>query len=258
MPCSTGTARSAKDLATQANYDGFLEQLAREDLVPGTVTIDDKWQDAYGTCRPDPAKWEDLRGWIANRHAQGQRVLLWWKAWDPEGLPPELCVRNRDGVPVAFDPTNPAARDELRRAVARMLAAEGLDADGLKVDFTARTPGGSALSTHGDAHHKGARGDTGRRGWRRRLGRRGRRPGATGAARHHNRHGQREKCDDQPQHHPPCSSPRRLTHLAEPHRRVGRRGSRLPPSHHEQPGPPPAPVWRRPPRGDATFAVAAR
>jgi len=34
-------------------------------------------------------------------------VLLWWKAWDPEGLPPELCIRNPDGTPVAFDPTNP-------------------------------------------------------------------------------------------------------------------------------------------------------
>lgn len=143
-------ARIAADFATQERYDEFLAELDAHGLVPGTVVIDDKWQDAYGTNRPDAAKWPDLRGWIAGRHARGQRVLLWWKAWDPEGLDPELCVRDPDGRPVAVDPTNPLARDELRRVVAAMLGADGLDADGLKVDFTARTPRGRALSTDGD------------------------------------------------------------------------------------------------------------
>ena len=69
--------------------------------------IDDKWQATYGGNEPDAAKWPDLRGWIADRHERGQHVLLWWKAWDPEGLPAELCIRRPDGVPVALDPTNP-------------------------------------------------------------------------------------------------------------------------------------------------------
>jgi hypothetical protein len=139
----------AADYATQVEYDGFLEHLGREDLEPGTLTIDDKWQATYGLNEPDPAKWPDLRGWIDARHARGLRVLLWWKAWDPEGLPPELCVRNPDGDPVALDPSNPAAREELRRIVAQMLSPDGLDADGLKIDFTARTPSGRALTSHG-------------------------------------------------------------------------------------------------------------
>jgi hypothetical protein len=58
-------------------------------------------------------------------------------------------VRNPDGEAVAFDPSNPAAREELRRVVHRMLAPDGLDGDGLKIDFTARTPSGRALSPHG-------------------------------------------------------------------------------------------------------------
>jgi hypothetical protein len=143
------TGRFAGELATQANYDRFLAELEAGGVDPRTVVLDDKWQDAYGTNAPDPAKWPDLAGWIEGRHERGQKVLLWWKAWDPEGLPPELCVRAPDGRPVALDPSNPAARDELGRIVGRMLAPDGLDADGLKIDFTARTPSGQSLAKHG-------------------------------------------------------------------------------------------------------------
>ena len=136
--------------ATQANYDAFLERLEREGLVPGTVVLDDKWQTAYGTNEPDAEKWPDLKGWIADRHARGQHVLLWWKAWDPEGLPAELCIRTPDGEPVAVDPTNPAAREALARQMTELMSPDGLDADGLKVDFTARAPSGHALAAHGD------------------------------------------------------------------------------------------------------------
>jgi hypothetical protein len=78
-------------------------------------------------------------------------VLLWWKAWDPEGVPPALCVRTPDGTPVGLDPTSPATREFLEAMVGRLLDPEGLDADGLKIDFTARTPIGHALSAHGSA-----------------------------------------------------------------------------------------------------------
>jgi hypothetical protein len=139
----------ARDYATQANYDTFLGALEEHGVVPGTVVLDDKWQATYGRNEPDLAKWPDLRRWIAARHERGQRVLLWWKAWDPEGLAPELCVRTREGVPVGFDPANPAARAELQEIVHSLLSPEGLDADGLKIDFTARTPSGEALDGGG-------------------------------------------------------------------------------------------------------------
>lgn len=141
--------RAARDFATQERYDEFLAHLERQGVVPGTVVVDDKWQEAYGTCEPDRAKWPNLRAWVAARHERGQRVLLWWKAWDPQGLPPELCVRTADGLPVAVDPGNPATRDALREIVSRMLERDGIGADGLKVDFTARTPSGTALSAAG-------------------------------------------------------------------------------------------------------------
>ena len=133
----------ARDHATQANYDAFLARLADHGVISRTVVLDDKWQATYGRNEPDTAKWPDLRGWIARQHDAGRHVLLWWKAWDPEGLPPELCIRNAAGVPVAFDPNNASARDELADIATRMI--DELGADGFKVDFTARTPAGRGL-----------------------------------------------------------------------------------------------------------------
>jgi hypothetical protein len=143
--------RPAAALATQENYDSFLGRLEQRDVVPGIVIIDDKWQAAYGTNEPDPEKWPSMRAWIAERHARGQHVLLWWKAWDVEGLPEELCVRTPDGAPIGLDPGNPRARETLREVVTSMLSPNGLDADGLKIDFTARTPSGRALTHAGPA-----------------------------------------------------------------------------------------------------------
>jgi hypothetical protein len=145
------SGRPAATFATQASYDAFLDRLDAERVAPGTVVVDDKWQTRYGTNQPDESKWPDLRGWIARRHERGQKVLLWWKAWDPEGLAPELCIRTSGGAPIAVDPTNPATRAELARQLTALLSPEGLDADGLKIDFTARAPSGHALELQGTA-----------------------------------------------------------------------------------------------------------
>ena len=78
-------------------------------------------------------------------------MLLWWKAWDPEGCPARAVrahPRRRSG---GIDPSNPRTRDALAAMVARLLSPDGLDADGLKVDFTGRTPAGQALVSHGGA-----------------------------------------------------------------------------------------------------------
>lgn len=141
----------APEYARQALYEGFLATLAAHGVHPGTVVIDDKWQTTYGENAVDEAKWPDLRGFVAARHAAGQHVLLWLKAWDPDGVPPEECVRNAAGLPVAVDPTNPAFEHRFRAAIRRMLDAEGYDADGFKLDFSARIPSGPGMLKYGDA-----------------------------------------------------------------------------------------------------------
>jgi hypothetical protein len=139
--------------STQETYDGILAVLAAHGIAPGTIVIDDRWAVAYGTCAPDLVKWPDLAVWIAGRHEAGQHVLLWYKAWDSEGLDPDACVRSTAGVPLGIDPTNPDGERAIRAAIRRMLAPppEGLGADGLKVDFTHRTPAGVATELHGGA-----------------------------------------------------------------------------------------------------------
>ncbi len=141
----------APEAATQSNYNSFLATLEANDVFPGTVVIDDKWQLAYGENQADPIKWPDLTGFIRARHAQNQKVLLWLKAWDPEGLPVEECITNAAGMPLSVDPTNPAFERRLRASVRRMLSPSGYDADGFKIDFTARIPSGPGIQTFGDA-----------------------------------------------------------------------------------------------------------
>ncbi|HEY0539196.1 MAG TPA: hypothetical protein VGD53_12535 [Actinoallomurus sp.] len=136
---------SAAGLSRRDLYEEWLGTLAGHGLVPGTIVVDDKWQQRYATCRPDAGKWPDLAGFIAGRQANGQRVLLWWKAWDPEGAPGEACVRDPDGRPLAIDPESPRGRAVVEDAITYMLGPDGLGADGLKIDFTGRTPSGTAL-----------------------------------------------------------------------------------------------------------------
>lgn len=141
---------AAPTYARQALYEQWIDVLAGHDVWPGTVVIDDKWQSTYGDNCVDGERWPDLPGFIAGQHADGRRVLLWLKAWDAEGVPPDECVTNAAGLPVTVDPTNPAYERRLRAAVRRMLGSDGYDADGFKIDFTARLPSGPGLHTHGD------------------------------------------------------------------------------------------------------------
>jgi hypothetical protein len=144
-----GGTPKAPARATQANYTRWLATLTAHDLNPGTVVLDDKWQRAYGLNDVDPDKWPDLPGFIAGQHRQGRRVLLWLKAWDPEGVPADECIRDTAGQPIAVDPGHPAYRDRVAAQVRYML--RDLDADGFKVDFTHLIPRGPGLHSAGGA-----------------------------------------------------------------------------------------------------------
>jgi hypothetical protein len=121
----------AGEMATQANYERWLERLEARGLPVGTVIIDDKWALHDGLLDIDETKWPDLKGFIARQHAKDRHVLLWIDDNRTDGLAPELCVL-RDGKPISGDVSNPAYRDFLRSRVKYLIADIG--ADGFKED----------------------------------------------------------------------------------------------------------------------------
>ena len=147
--CADGSAPPAQ-LATEVVYDRLLAHLDAHAVDPGTVVIDDRWEDRYGSGRADPAHWPDLAAWIAAQHRRGRRVLLWWKAWDPSAAPIDECITDARGRAIAVDPGSAAYRARLTETIRWMLSADGLDADGLKVDFTQRAPSGASLRRASD------------------------------------------------------------------------------------------------------------
>lgn len=147
---ASGEHGKAPGYSQQKNYETFVTALDLCGIWPGIVVIDDKWQKTYGTNEVDKAKWPDIRGFTREQHAHGVKVLLWLKAWDPEGLPADECITNASGVPIAFDPSNPVFEERLRESIRMMLSPEGYGADGFKIDFTARTPSGPGIRLHGD------------------------------------------------------------------------------------------------------------
>lgn len=140
----------APDYSRQELYEGFLASLEQNGVRPGIVVLDDKWQLSYGENDVDTAKWPDLAGFVRRCHDQGQKVLLWIKAWDPEGVPAYECITNAGGLPIAVDPTNPEYIERMRASIRRMLSTEGYNADGFKIDFSARIPSGPGIRLYGD------------------------------------------------------------------------------------------------------------
>jgi hypothetical protein len=122
----------AHDLATQADYERWITVIESRELPAGTIVIDDKWQNKYGTFDVDEKTWPDMKGFIAKQHSKGRHVLLWVPAFHREGLPDELTVKLGDR-PVAGDVTNPAYEEFLRGKIRHLVADLGVD--GFKEDW---------------------------------------------------------------------------------------------------------------------------
>lgn len=119
-------------MATQANYEKWIGILEQRGLPVGTVVIDDKWQQGYGTFEVDVKKWPDMKGFVAAQHAKGRHVLLWVPVAETDGLPPALCVMAA-GKCVIADVGSPAYEDYLRPRIRHLVEDEGID--GFKEDW---------------------------------------------------------------------------------------------------------------------------
>jgi hypothetical protein len=134
-------------LSTQANYDGWLATLGQRGLPIGTVVIDDKWQQAYGTFEVDPQKWPDLKGFVAAQHGKGRHVLLWVPVAETDGLSASLCV-SYQGKCVIADVGKPEYETFLRARIRHLVQDIGID--GFKEDWV-RSPAAPGLPLTGAA-----------------------------------------------------------------------------------------------------------
>ena len=138
---------SANKLSTQANYEKWLATLDERGLPVGTVVIDDKWQQGYGSFDVDQQKWPDLKGFIAAQHAKGRHVVLWVPVADPDGLPASLCVEY-GGKCVIADVGKPEYEAYLRPRIRHLV--EDVGVDGFKEDWV-HSPAAPGLPLTGNA-----------------------------------------------------------------------------------------------------------
>ncbi len=135
--------------ARQDMYEDYVKQMHAAGLYPRCLIIDDKWQAEYGTDVADPGRWPDLRGFVDARHAEGIHTMLWFKTFDPEGIPEEAVVTEDSGAR-RVDVSHPAFLAVLDEALTRIFSpAEGCyDCDGIKIDYAFQMPTGRRFRTY--------------------------------------------------------------------------------------------------------------
>ncbi len=141
---------SAGELSSEAAYREMIRLLNQSGVPFGTLTIDMGWSLTQAIPQADPAKWPDLKAFIAEQHAQGRKVLLWLSCWTLHGLPEGLYqMQSKPGLRPLLDPSLPAFRKALSVAIHEAISPEGLNADGFKIDFSGDIPRGDGYTAHG-------------------------------------------------------------------------------------------------------------
>lgn len=140
---------NGSNLACEAMYEKIVEKMRKYDLHPTALIIDDKWQKQYATAEVNTDKWPDLRAFIDRRHSEGIHTILWFKLWDPEGWPAELCVKADNGS-VLLDPSQPKFIEHLDKLLYKLLSSDAgcYDCDGFKLDFAFIMPIGRGFKTY--------------------------------------------------------------------------------------------------------------
>lgn len=131
---------------TQELYEKNIAMLEENGIDYDILIIDDFWGEAkehgiWKACE----RWQDLRGFIDARHAEGRKVLLWACTY-ADGIPKEEQTSDR-----LHNIDSEKWQQRLREDAHRMLSSdEGCyNADGIKFDFTALYPTTPECSHYG-------------------------------------------------------------------------------------------------------------
>ena len=146
--------------ATEWMVQRNLDILKSVDMPIGSVIIDCGWSPG-GLWKPHHGYWPDLKGWIAKKHQEGIKVILWLGLWFTEGLPDKWCLMaNPNGKLQYWDPLlnkdtfidtdkperfwadagNPEYLEFVAQQIRELVSPDGYDADGFKIDMLQMTP----------------------------------------------------------------------------------------------------------------------
>ena len=137
--------------ACEKIYNHFVAQMERVDLHPQILIIDDKWQETYGDQYPNVNMFPDLRGFIDGMlENHNIHTMLWFKLWDSEGIPEDMCMYDPQNKTKVVDPTNPKFRAKLKEMLYKLLSSdEGCcNAWGLKLDYAFFQPVGREAKSY--------------------------------------------------------------------------------------------------------------
>lgn len=67
----------SKDISTGADTYDFVAGFRERDIPVGAVVLDSPWETSYNSFIPNPTRYPDFGGMVADLHAQDIRVVLW-------------------------------------------------------------------------------------------------------------------------------------------------------------------------------------
>jgi len=154
------TEAGSEKYASAELIDAALEKLNRERIFPKTIVIDEGWSRALGDWDADDAKFGgSLAGYIRQKQRDGYRIVLYFNPFlvstdaDIVSARPGFLLAGADARPATvtrsgreyylFDWSSADFRRHVRQKIARMVAPDGLNGDGLKVCGTKYLPGAS-------------------------------------------------------------------------------------------------------------------
>jgi len=112
---------TADEECTQSTYRDALALLHAQGLSPTQVWLGPGWLAEDQPGQPDPARWPQLREFVAEQHEAGRRVVASWP------------LRLKAPAHLGCDPRNMSYRRWVDERLGEVLRPDGLNLDGLRI-----------------------------------------------------------------------------------------------------------------------------
>lgn len=79
---STGWSGGGANSCTRPRYEDMLRRLEAKGVKPTILIVDNRWFHTNNSLEVDEKLWPDMKGWVAEQHAAGRKVILWVSPWE--------------------------------------------------------------------------------------------------------------------------------------------------------------------------------